>query len=807
MNLASFWIDLKFAFRLLKRFPGITAFSVAAIAIGIGLVAVMSTIVDGVLLSGPRFPGGHDLKFMEWYAPKTNLRSAIRIQDFEDIRQQQTSFPDLAFWVYSGDTILHQNNSHAWQSAQVSANWLDILGVQPALGRGFLPGEDTPGADPVVLLGQRVWLEQFNGDPSIVGQSILVSGKAHTVVGVMPPDFRFPVLHDLWMPFQGERYSEKRQDAQITWVFGFLKKGVSHPKAQAELDDIARRLEEAYPESNKGYSHIWLQDFTHQYMDQSEELIWAMVASVFLVLIIACANVANLLLSKSAARTTELAIRRAIGASRGRIVAQVLTETLFLTLLGGALGFVFTIHGVDASVRQLSENPMPYWFQVEVSWKTVLYIIILVAFAALVAGFYPAWSASRVEIKTILNDPGRTSGAAGHIGRLNQSLIVFQIALSLAALIGAFSMLQVTRDLAGQQMPFDPTTVLQAQFNLSEKQFPEEAGVRDYLRRLTDKIKQQPGVEAAGITSAYGMVFPWNSRIALQGKDYPTPNDYEIVEHEIVSWDYFRILGIPLVKGRDFQESDGESNEEAVIINKAFADKFWPGEDPLEKRFRNTWKSHYPWYPIIGVVANADTSAYGRGPGIPHFYQVSNQATVRNGTLFIRFAGDPASFIPVLQQVARDVNPEVVLEDPMTVADRMRQNQGGLDYVTQSFSFAGGISLLLAGIGIYGVLSFAAGQRTREFGIRLALGAKGSHIVRSVLSRCAWQLVVGLLLGFLIGWGLLKGIGANLPMVKVFDPLTYFLPTLLIAVVAFASALPPIYRATRLNPSDAIRDL
>ncbi len=814
MNLHTLWLDLKYVSRHLKRYPGFTFMSMAALAIGIGLVTAMFTIVDGTILKGPNFAGGKDLRILRWQMPVENMFPFIRIQDFDDIAEQQTVFDELGFWTGTGANLRSEDATRLWNAAQVSANWLDILGNSPTLGRGFYKGEDVFGAEKVVIIGYRVWVEQFDSEPDVVGQNVSLNGQTHTIVGVMEEGFRFPVAHDVWIPYQEDRYKDKRSDSEAVWAFGFIPDGMTEAGVLAELDQIAARMAEQNPDTNELYLNFELVPFIHFFMDESEEVLLAMLAAVVLVLFIACSNVANLILAKSVARTQELAIRRSVGASRGRLMTQILTETAVITFAGGLLGLLLSLYALDWFGGSFSDVDLPFWFDLTISMKTIALLAVLICGTALLSGLYPAWAASRLEISHLLADQTRSSSGL-KVGRFNKSLIIFQISLSLAALVGAFGMMWASMVATSNDYPFDPETILQAQVSINEEQIPRDKDVVAFYTELDRRLEEQPGVEFAAQTSSHSMVFPWTSRVVVEGKDYSRPDEYETIRQELVSWDYFRSLEIKTVEGRDFLQTDGESmgetdseTEEWVgIINEAMAKQFWPDVSPIGRRIRDTWRSDAPWVRIIGVVPNLNFSAMDTENDMPHLFRVSNQAADRGATIFMKVQGDPAAFIPTLEKIVREVNPDIVAREPMSVAMRMDKNMRGLTVITTIFAASGFVALLLGSIGIYGVISFAATQRTREFGIRLALGASPRKIMQLVMRSGFWQLGIGIPLGLLIGFGLLQGLAANLQNIDFRHPLVFILPLVAISTVSLLAAFFPAFRASKINPTEAIRDL
>jgi putative ABC transport system permease protein len=808
MDLNTLWLDLKHVTRHLRRHPRFTLLSVAALAIGIGLVTAMYTIVEGTILRGPEFPGGDDLKVLRWHTPREGMFSETRIQDFDEIAKQQEVFEDLGFWTFYGANIQTGNITKTWAAARVRANFLDILQVQPVLGRGFQPGEDAPGAPPTVILGYQVWQEQFEANPEIFGERINVNGNLHIVIGVMPDGFRFPITQDVWVPYQDDYYKEKRGDSDLTWTYGYLRDGISRGKAKVQLDLIAARMAEAFPETNEHYLSVEIIPFIDEFMEDSKGILWTMLAAVALVLVIACANVANLILARSVARAQEMAVRSALGANRSRLVNQILTETLVITSCGGIGGVALALFGVRWFDRSFVGVEMPFWFDLSFSPTTILVILGLIVTTALVSGLYPAWSASRIDLGGMLSDATRSTTGT-RAGRFNKTLTVFQISLSAAALIGSFGMIEANRKITDKSYPFDPEEILQAQFSLSEQQMPDDEEVIRFFRELDRALEAIPGVETVGQTTSNALLFPWTSRIVVEGKTYSGPDEYEVVQHEIVSWDYFQALGIPILEGRDFEEADGEIESWLGIINQAMADQFWPGESPIGKRIRDTWKSDIPWVQVIGVIPNLKMTAFTDDTPTPHYFRASVQAPMRYATIFLRpESGDPTALIPALEQTTRAINSEVVAQEPMTVAQRLDQNMRGLKVVTQIFGATGIVALLLGSIGIYGVISFATSQRTREFGIRLAIGATPRKIILNVLRGGSWQLAIGLILGGLIGFLLLRVLGSSLDgLPTTANAMVFVLPLATIFAVSLVAAWNPAFRASRISPTEAIRDL
>ncbi len=814
MNHNSIWIDLKHTLRLLKRFPGFSIMSVAALALGIALVTTMYIILYGVVLKGVSYRPGEELKVLDWEIPNENMHRFIRIQDYEIIRDEQDVFNHLGFFTYAGGNLRKKDDNVIPLSfVRSSANLTEVLGVEPVLGRGFTEGEDKPGAEPVVLIGHDYWERHLEGDESLIGQPLWINNEAYTLIGIMPKGFHFPVLHDAWVPYTEDSKAQKKGDDPQVWVYGYLKDEVSEGMALAQLATIAQNIANEYPETNALYTRMRLRTFTDQYVEGAKAIMWSMMVSVILVLFIACANVANLLLAKSVSRSKELAIRSAVGASRGRLVFQILTESLVIAVLGGLLGLLLAGYSTELVVHQLHALEIPYWMTFEFSPHVFLVVSVVVLMASIISGLYPAFQASRPDIRSVLNDESRSS-SGGKSQRFTKILIVLQIAMSYGAIIGAFFMIQTTLQLGEIKVPFEPKQVLQGYISISEQTIAELEDVNGFYELLDERLEALPGVEASGSTSAFAMVYPWRSRMIIEGKEYADPSEYDNVMNETVSPDYFEALGIPIIQGRGFLKTDtlldpdDPDREEIIVINQSMAEQFWPGESPIGKRIRDSWRSDMPWNRIVGVIPDIDTDAYGDLPyGYPHIYRPSSQTAERNRTVFLKTTADPAALIPVVSKIVQEVNPAIVFGNPKTVQAQMEENQRGLNTMTQIFAVTGVVALLLAAIGIYGVISFSTQQRTREFGIRIALGASGSSILSRVLSQGMLQILIGLGLGLLLGMGITQALQSAFGFSSMWNPMLYLIPFIIIMVAGLMAVLLPALKASRITPMEALRDL
>jgi putative ABC transport system permease protein len=827
--------DVRIGLRVLVKEKSFCALAIIVLALGIGAVTTMFSVVNGVMLRGFSFPNADRLASVNFIDPtSTNFFGAngqISAMDFEEFRPAQKSFEFLAAYL-NGSTVnvTVDGNPKRYTGAYVTEDFLRALGVSPAMGRDFTPADNRPGAEKVAIIGHGIWQRDFGGDPHIVGKGVRINGTPATIVGVMPPGFAFPTNEELWVPLYSEFPVTPRADPRNInpAVLGALKPGVSLDQANAEFSGFAKRFAEAYADTNKAFNTAQVEPLLKTYTPLPlRGTLLTMLAFCVGVLLIACVNVMNMQFARATLRAKELAIRSSLGATRARLVRQMLTESLLVAGMGAALGIGLAYSAVgwlSATFRNL-DNPPPSWITFDIDTPVLLITVGATALAAVVSGLLPAWMASRANMADALKEGGR-GNTSYRVGLVSRGLVVFQVGVTFILLIG--SLLQVRSILKQQTIDYgyDTSGIMSARMGLMDGDYPTPAARRVFYDRLQRELAAQPDFAAVGLTSRFRMVFSGSGPIEIEGKEYKQKKDRPNANYEQVNGSFFDVTGQRILQGRSFVDDDLDSKLPVAVVNAAFAKKHFGNESPLGRRFRtvdgNT-EQPGPWRTIVGVVStirmlppfnipNVDDSGFyvpfysnPTGPLQPEPF-VSQFATV----IVKPHAGQSAeSLANVVRREVSKVDPNL----PLYFVDTPQKNLDGFvaasRIVATMFSIFGLVAVVLASVGIYGVMSFAVSQRTQEFGVRMALGADRRRILGLVLRQGSHQVVLGVLVGLALALAITTfgrdAIGNILFGVSARDPFTFGVVFTLVALVSLVAMLVPARRATRVDPLVALR--
>ncbi|MDI1335673.1 MAG: ABC transporter permease [Lacunisphaera sp.] len=834
MIIATFLQDLRIGLRVLIKEKSFCALAVFVLALGICAVTAQFAVVNGVVLRGFSFPHSEQLVSLQLIDPKTgngnnNFNGRVTGLDYEDLSQQAQSYTATAAYLNQSTINLTINGTpQRLTGAYVTDRFFSIVGVAPVLGRDFLPEDNQPGAPKVVIIGHQVWERDFSSNPAVIGQTVRVNGRSATVIGVMPRNFQFPISEQLWVPLFNEFPVKPRNDplANNVAILARLKPASTVDQAQLELTTIAKNLAAAYPDTNKdvnaGQVQPLIQSFTGP---QLRGLMFTMLGFCVGVLLIACVNVMNMQFARATLRAKELAIRSSLGATRGRLVRQMLTESLLVATLGATIGIALAYWAVDLlfTTTKALPFPLPYWITFEIDGRVLLFTVGATVTAALVSGLIPAWLASRANASEVLKESGR-----GNTGRfttiLTRGLVIFQIVITAILLVG--SLLQVKSILRQQNIDYgyDTGAVYSARMGLFEADYPTAEAKRLFYERVLRELRASPEFEAAAFTTRFRMTFSGNGPIEIEGKAYAKPEDRPQAEFESVTDGFFATLGMKLLEGRDFTSEESDQKLPVAIVNAGFAKKYFGPASALGRRFRTVANNERfgPWRTIIGVVSEVrmagpfNSQSDNTGFYAPMYVNSFGPAAAgpiasQFATIIVRLRGQQAgeNAAAPLRRVIQKIDPNLPLYfagvPRVLLSEILAQNR----IVAVMFSAFGAVAMLLAAVGLYGVMSFSVNQRTHEFGIRMALGADHGRILKMVFGQSAWQLGSGLAAG--LGLALVaailgqQGISNFLFKVSPTDPATYLTVFGLLSAVAFVATLVPARRATRVDPMIALR--
>ncbi len=800
--------ELRYAVRMLRKNPGTSLIAVLALGLGIGLTTIMFSIVYGGVWKGLPFEGAEKLIHLERNNLAEDIESMeVPIHDFLDWREAQTSFEGLAGFYSGTVNLAGTERPERYDGAFISANAFELIRVQPLLGRNFQEGEDTPAADPVMLLGYHVWQDRFGGDPEVVGQIARVNGEQTTIIGVMPEGFRFPIAEDVWLPLRMDPLELDRDEGLTLEVFGRLNDGVSRDQASAEMQAIAVRLAEEYPETNEGVGAV-LQPYVDEYIGaEPRAMLYTMLAAVFLVLLVACANVANLLLSRAATRSKELAIRSAVGASRLRVIMQLVGEGVVLASAGAILGIGISVLGIGMFNRALEPTDPPFWIDIGLNTVVLVFVIGVTVLAGVLSGILPAIQASGSAVNEVLKD--ESWGSSGfRVGKLSKGLVVGEIALSLGVLVAAGLMIKSVTNLNTLDYGFDTETTFTARMGLFEADYPDTTSRREFYREVLRRVEQRPGVEAAAIVTALPGAWSYGSRFGIEDETYDRDQDYPVARFASVSADFLDVYGVKVLEGRTFGPEDAYDAMPVAIVNQSFAEQFYPEGSAIGKRVRQgDSETEEPWRTIVGVVPDMYMQGLSNTEDDPWgVYFPLDQYDTRFAYVALRSAGeDPMT----LAAGARD---DVMAVDQDIPLYWVQTHQAAIDEQTWFFRIFGNlfmvfgfVALFLAAVGLYGVMSASVSNRTSEMGIRMALGAQGGDVLRLVMKQGAVQVGIGMALGLALAALLSRGLELILFQVEPWDPFVFALIAVVLAAVGMLASYIPALRATRVDPAVALR--
>ncbi|MGH7481982.1 MAG: ABC transporter permease [Longimicrobiales bacterium] len=796
--------DLRYGTRMLRKEPGAAVISILALGLGIGLTTMMFSIIYGALLRGLPVPERHEVVHVE----RTNLSEGIEsmevtIHDLADWKEQQRSFEALG-GMYSGTVnISGTEGPERYDGAFMNAAVFQILGVQPVLGRLFTAEEDRPDGPPVVVIGHNVWRDRYASDPDIIGKTAKVMGRVSTIIGVMPEGFHFPINEELWVPLAMDPLRVERGQGTTLEVFGRLRDGVTIEQANLDLNAIAQRLASAYPETNEGVGVVTKPVMNEFIGPEPRAMLYTMLGAVFLILVIACANVANLLLSRAAVRSKEVGVRAALGAGRWRLVMQFLAEAFMLALGGALLGIGVAGVGILLFNRSIADTQPPYWIDIRLDPLALGVVMLLTLIAALGAGCLPALQAAKADVNEILKDEARGSSSF-RLGRVSKGLVVAEIALSCGLLTAAGLMIKSITKLRNVDYAFATTDVLTARVGLPEPDYPDSAGQIAFFEELLPRIRAIPGVHSAALTTSLPGLNSGFGPVAIEGVAYAAERDYPGARNALISPGFFGTFDVDLLQGRDFSIQDRAGTLPVAIVNRSFVEVHFAGENPLGRRIRFGVDEPGPWRTIVGVAP--DLHMGGAQNEEPQgAYIPTAQAPARFMSIAARTRAAPLSITPQVRAAVRSVDDDLPIYFVETLNVAIARSNWHYGVFGGLFMVFGFVALFLGAVGLYGVMSFSVSRRTREMGVRMALGAEARDVLRLILRQGMLQLAVGLAFGVLIAFGLARLLTILLFGVKPYDPAVFASIIVVLGAAALAACMVPALRATRVTPIEALR--
>jgi putative ABC transport system permease protein len=803
------WQDLKYGTRQLLRGPGFTAVVMLTLALGIGANTAIFSVVNAVLLR-PLPYHEPDKLVMIWNTWTGFGQGTISWAEYLDYKQRARVFEEVAAHSSTASMNIEIGTGEPEQVWRVfvTSNFFSVLGVRAALGRTFRPEEDVPGNHRVLLLSHSLWLRRFGGDPGIVGKSYDVGGYGYTVVGVMPADFEYPDKRvEIWRPLGGTWWTNpgSGRGGRGLRVVGRPKPGVSFSQVQAEMDIIAQQFRQEfptdYPKGNwLGLTVVSLRDHL---VGSVRLALLMLLGAVGLVLLIACANVANLVLVRAAHRQKEVVIRAALGADHWRLTRQLLTENLLLAVMGGAVGVLLAFWSVDALVA-LGAEQLPRLHKVSVDASVLGFVILLTLVTGCLAGLAPAWHAAAPDLQAALRQGGRASLSREHT-RGRDLLVVFQLASAVVLLAGAGLLMRSFSHLLRVNPGFEPHGLTTASLVLTHRRYQDDQQRDLFFQQLREQLDALPAIETAALIDNPPFSGWLNDNsFEIEGRPPVTPGVYPDEEVRLISPSYFRTLGVPLLQGRDFAPSDDRMAPPVAIVSESLARKYWGSENPVGRRIRTPGSPDTPWITIVGVTG--DLLHGGLDADVrPIWYLPLSQVPDIGATLLVRSAGDPSAAASAIRARLHALDPHQAIYGVRTMEEVLRDSMARRRFILFLLSLFALLALALAGVGVYGAVSYSVSRRTQEFGIRLALGAQTRDIFHLVIGRGLLLTLLGVVSGLVAALGLTRFLASLLYGVSSFDPLTLAAVTLTLGAVTFLACWIPARRAVRVDPMVALR--
>ena len=800
--------DLHYAFRLLLRSKGYTAVAVLALALGIGANTAIFSVADAFLLKPVALPNLENLVVLMERAPhQTAEWTNVSPANYLDWKRQSRSFDVLSPYMWDQVNLTGTGEPERFTIVRAASNFFQVLGAQPMLGRGFLPEEGAVRNQSVVL-SYGLWQRRFGGDRTIIGKTAKLDGLSSVVVGVMGKKFNFPVSAEMWVPWTMDPQESQERGRHYLQIVARLKPGVTLRQASAEMSAISRRMSQQYPETNRGWDaqvipvkYFVTGDLTYRYT-------LMLMAAVMFVLLIACANVANLQFARGAERQKEFAVRTALGANRWRVVRQLLTESIALSLAGAAAGLALAAWGVELILHFMPADIARYiagWYEIQLDARAFLFALGLAVLSGIVSGLAPAIQSSKPDLNETLKESGRGTSAGRSRQRVRSVLVISELALALVLLIGAGLMVTGVKSLLAVQQPYDPQHVLSIQINLPESKYNDRHQRAAFYTHVLEQLRSLPAVQSAAVVRS--LPYGDGRRITLLGVEGAPveKGEYRSAQVETISPGYFSLMRIPLLEGRALSERDGAESLPVAVVSERMARRYWPGQSALGRRIKaDPADADQPWLTIVGVVGEIQYDWLDREPP-PVLYRSYLQSPNGWTTLAIRSHDDPMRIVGAVRSQMAKVDPDQPLAEIQTLDRVMTESVLGLSYMAVMMTVLGVIALALSAIGVSGLMAFAVTERTHEIGVRLALGARRDSVLRMLVGRGMLLAGIGLAIGFTGSIFLARLLSSLIFGVSATDWTTFGGVLAAMTAVALAASYIPARRAARLDPTIALR--
>lgn len=810
--MAYLWQDLRYATRMLWKQRLATLVCAAALALGIGANTAIFSVAEGFLLHSVPFENPDRIMAVVGTRPQQNIdMNSVAPATFLDWQAEVTSFEQLSAYAWDEVNLTGNREPEKVQGFDVSANFFGLLGVQPKMGRTFLPEEELPGRDQEIILSYGLWERRYGSDPNILNKIVKVDGKSFTIVGVMDKGFDFPMPVEAWMPLALDVKQRSERNSRSLWVLGRLKPGTSVKQAAAEFGAIGQREADAYPDVNKGWQIRVMPVREFATGDLTRQYTLLLMGAVGFVLLIACADVANVQFARVSGRQKELAVRTAMGASRARILSLLLTESILLSLLGAVFGLLFAQWGIKIILAHMPADVAKFvagWKTIHLDSGAFLFTLVIALFSGILSGIAPALLSTRTDVNETLKENGRgsTAGRARH--RLRNALVVAEISLSLVLLVGAGLLVKNFTALINVNERYRPESILTMKLSLPELEYKAPHIRESFHEQVLQRLSTIPDVQSAALVTQvpYSDGGGANTRtFEVEGRATADRDELRSAIVQTVSPNYFGLMKIALGEGRELTDRDADNTLPVAVVSRSLARRYFPGETPLGRKLKvGQADDGSSWLTIVGIVDDVHYSWISK-EDIPTIYQSYRQAPPFYVSLVLRTGRDPLSFAPAVRREVAMVDPDLSLFNIKSLDRVISDSIVGIAYVAVMMGILGIIALVLASVGVYGVMSYAVNERVNEIGIRMAMGATAADIQRQILGKGAILTLIGLGIGLPLAFALANALSSLLFGVQVADPVVFIvLPLVLIAVATLASYL-PARRAVRVDPITALR--